>query len=354
MSQQLPDFMQTKYLTGIVRSGDVDTNYIGNRWFPFKDTPTDEFREWLQLDENPLAPHVAIDSETPIIPADMFNLVQGGIAYIRYKARFSESDLRVFTEIPVYGGPTSLGNQMRVEGERKIMSKVEMLSNSVDARLEYLALNALQGSIAYDSVSSNGNIQYTVAMGGTFHSSNRKTASPLWDGSSPLPVTDLIGWIGEVEDLTGVAPTTMICSPKTLRTLGQITGIRQLWGSLRSTGVTPAGLAATQVAGALSLIGIDEVIVYKARYTTRTEAGSGVVTRTRTRFLPENRILLVPSTPLGFMMTAPAAANNFSTGKFAWTKRQEDPWVVEVGAGIYAFPFMNNNQHKVLEATVLA
>jgi hypothetical protein len=105
------------------------------------------------------------------------------------------------------------------------------------------------------------------------------------------------------------------------------------------------------VAGALSIIGIEEVIRYNAKFTTRT-AAQGSATRTVTRFLNQNRILLLPPTALGVMKTAPAAANDFRTGKFAWTKRQEDPWAVEVGSGIYAFPFLENNQHKVLEAIV--
>ena len=145
----------------------------------------------------------------------------------------------------------------------------------------------------------------------------------------------------------------MVTSSKVMRHLSLAEEMRQLWASQTPTGVTPPAVGYPMAAGALSMIGINEVIVYGAEYSTRT-AAAGTTTRTLTRFLNDRRILLLPAEPLGYMWTAPAEPNDWNTGKFAWTERRQDPWVIEVGAGLYAFPDMQNNANKILEATVLA
>jgi hypothetical protein len=78
------------------------------------------------------------------------------------------------------------------------------------------------------------------------------------------------------------------------------------------------------------------------------------VTRTRNRFLDQRDILIVPSgMALGRMATAPAKPNNYQSGKFGWSKDQVDPWVVEVGAGIYAWvDFPTTSWNKVLQARI--
>tara|TARA_Y100000310_G_scaffold291990_1_gene320366 strand:- start:2856 stop:3917 length:1062 start_codon:yes stop_codon:yes gene_type:complete len=351
MPQQSPEFMRAEYLTGIVRTTDVNRNYIGSRWFPRRDSASDEFLTFIQLAENPLAPFVSVDSETPIIPGDIWGQLKGSIAFMRYKARFGERDLRLFTEAPLYQSGNNVLTQLRDEAEAKIMQKVEQLSQSIDAREEWMAINAMLGAVTYDS-GTNGNVQFDVTFPGNFIGTKRQTASPLWDGASPTPVQDLINWIGAMDDVANVEPSVMVCSNKVLRELAKDSEIRELWGAQTPTGVTPSAIGPRQVAGALSMIGISEVIAYNAKYTTRTEATGGGVTRTVTRFLADNKILLLPDEPLGYMWTAPAEANDWNTGKFAWTKDHVDPWVVEVGAGLYAFPDMQNNMHHVLEATV--
>jgi len=53
--------------------------------------------------------------------------------------------------------------------------------------------------------------------------------------------------------------------------------------------------------------------------------------------LSNNHIFLLPAGAVGNMRTAPGP-DALTTGFFAWNKEEVDPWITEVGCGIYAIP----------------
>lgn len=334
----IPNFLRNPRITGYVRSADVPTSYILNRWFPMDDVEADEFESLIVLDEVDLAPFVAIDAETPVMQDELSGIEKWAVAYIRYKKRFKESDLRIFWE-PGVNDPNSLTAQSARASERKILRFVDKLSLSIDARIEWLLANAINGSIAYN----DGLAKYTVNYDGNWIGSKRKVPTVKWDQASPTPVADISNWVQLVGDATGHDNWAMLTSRKVLGNMARATDIRELWQISERNPASPTidslnPIQSRQIAGALGIVGIDEVIRYDAEYTTRTYA-SGSGTRTRNRMINQNYIFLLPiGKPLGRFATAPAMPNNFQTGKFAWSKRMEDPWVVEVGAGLYGWP----------------
>ncbi len=337
----IPEFLQNPFISGIVRTADVPKQYIMSQWFPQEPVDADEFEGLVQLDESLLAPFVAIDAETPRMPDDMISSYKWSVAYIRYKKAFKESDLRIFFE-PGITDPNHLTARMANAAERKIRRYVDALSQSIDARLEWIATQAIQGSVAYD----DGHVVFSVSYPGTFiGSTNRKSPTTLWTGTSPTIVTDLSNWVEGISELTGHDQWTLVLPQRVLGVMARNEDIRELWAAaaLNPAATAPGSLAPVgqigteMVAGALRLLGINQVIRYNAKYTTRTEA-YGSATRTKTSFLETGDIFLLPTgVPLGRMAVAPAKANNYQPGKFGWSTERTDPWVVEVGAGLFGW-----------------
>ncbi len=350
----IPAFLQNPQITGIVRSNDVPVNYLGNRWFPSEPVTADEFDGLVMLDQVDLAPFVAVDAETPLAPEDIIGQYKWEVAYIRQKKRFKESDLRVFFE-PGVTDSNTMAAANATAAEAKIRRGVDALSLYVEARKEWMFASAIAGAIAYD----DAHVQYSVTYNGAYiGATNRKTPTTAWSAASPTPVTDLSNWIEEVSDESGVDDWVLVLPPAILGDLARSEQIRQLW---TNTARSPAPaepdslnpVVTNQVAGALTLLGISQVIKYTSKYTTRTES-AGSVTRTKVRFIDDRDIFLLPANEqLGRMATAPAKPNNYQPGKFGWSKEMEDPWVVEVGAGEYTWiDFPPTRHNHVLQARV--
>lgn len=351
----LPAFLRNPRITGMVRTADVPTNYFLDRWFPEDSVEEDEFESVIVHDQVNLAPFVAVDAETPIAPDDIYGKMRWEVAYMRFKKRYKESDLRVFFE-PGVSDPNTLAAVNARKAESKIRRGVDEMSQSIDARKEWIMANAISGSVAYDDT----HVQYTVTYGGPFIGTNRRTpGGGTWSSASPTIVADLTNWLFQVSDVANHDRWIALTSRHVLRHMAQNQGIRELWSnSTRNPAAADPDsldvIAPGMVRGALSLIGIEGLVIYDAKYTTYT-SGANTATRTIVDLLDNRDFFLLPADmPLGRFATAPAAPNNYRTGKFGWSKVMTDPWVTEVGAGYYGWiDFSEPMQRKLLQARVL-
>lgn len=348
-----PAFLQNPTITGVVRSMDVPTNFLHERWFPRENVNADEFEGLVMLDQVDLARFVAIDAETPTLDGDIVGQYKWEVAYIREKMRFKESDMRIFWE-PGVTDPNTLAYGTAQAQEAKLMRAVDRLSVSIDARKEWLFAALLNGAISYSDV----HVQYSVTYPGAYIGTNRKVPSTLWTNSSATIVADLSDWIEEVSDESGVEDWVLIAPPRIIGLMARNAAVQRTWQNIMNIAAPqdPGSLeqiSGRQIAAALGIINISEVIRYTAKYTTRTES-AGSVTRTKTRFIPDTDIYLLPADrPLGRFASAPAKPNDNQSGKFGWSKEMVDPWVVEVGAGEYTWPdFPGTLQNSVLQARV--
>jgi len=327
----LPTFLREPELTGLVRVSPINKQYIFPSVFPFQDCAADELVTFIELDQNPLAPFVSVDGVTPQISGDIYGQISYSVAYIRYKAAFKQSDIRIFEEVA--SSQNSVVARMQFDKQAQISKKVRTLSESCDARMEWMTINALMGQIDV----SDGGVIFTINYPGPFTgTAHKRTASPLWDATSGDPIADLLGWIEEVGEKCGTDPSVMVCSRKVIRLLTDNDKVRQLWFTGQA-GFEPT-LVPQFVVDGLKMAGINQVIIYDAKYTTVSRSTStGLPTRTSTRFFPDTDILLLPASPVGKLRTAPGP-DGIQTGKFAWNKQEVDPWVIQVGAGIYTIP----------------
>ena len=126
----IPAFLQNPQISGIVRSADLPTNYVWNRWFPSAPVDADEFEGLVMLDQVDLAPFVALDAETPRMQDDIISSYKWEVAYMRFKKSFKESDLRVFFE-PGVSDPNTMTAATARASESKIRRYVDALSLSV-------------------------------------------------------------------------------------------------------------------------------------------------------------------------------------------------------------------------------
>jgi hypothetical protein len=352
----LPAFMRNPQITGIVRSEDLPANYLWDRWFPSDPVTADEFESLVILDELHLAPFVAIDTETPTVPDDIIGAQKWQVAYIRHKKVFRESELRVFYE-PGLGDPNTLAAANAEAEERKIRRYMALLSQGVDGRKEWMFAEAMAGSIAYNDT----HVQYTVNYDGAYNgTTNRKAPTTLWNAASPTIIADLSNWVEELSDEAGIDDWALVTTPKVLGVMARDSGVREMWASAVANPASTAPgsldpIGQTMVAAALSLLGITEIIRYKAKYSTRVEA-AGTATRTKVRFINDNDLFLLPANQaLGRMASAPAKPNNHQSGKFGWSEETIDPWVVSTGAGEYTWiDWPATNHNKMLQARVVS
>lgn len=351
----IPSFLTNPQITGIVRTTDLPANYVMQRWFPLQEVPFDEFESLIALDQSELAPFVAVDAETPTMPDDIMSSYKWQVAYIRFKKRFRESDLRVFWE-PGVGDPNTLAAASAAAAEAKVRRYVDALSQSIDARLEWMGTQAIGGSLAYNDT----HVQYTVTFDGAYiGATKRKAPSTLWNQSSPTIITDLSNWIEGIAEETNIDRWVMLAPRRVLGVMARDSGVRQMWQSSANNAAAQAPgslnpVSTGQLSVSMEPLGITEIIQYDTRYSTQSGAPSSR-TRTLTRFLANTDIFLLPADePLGRMATAPAQANNWRSGKFAWSLETQDPWTVETGAGIYSFiDFPPPWHNRVLQARVL-
>lgn len=348
------DFMNPMLWTGIVQDLPIPKNYIGTQFLPFRDIPSDKLQWDIFKNENPVAPFVAIDAESPRMEEEIITSAFAEIAYIRFKRAFYEHDLRIIREFgqgPNFDAnqPGAMGLMAKAARDRITRSAVR-LSDSVDARIEWMCINSLLGSLtvtpnAYSNVSIN--LTYPV-----------QTVTPnygLWsDTANSDPIRDISDWFVDLTyDLV-----TMIAGRKVFSYLERNANLRrQLFVG---AGITAATLPSLITRRSLETfveaeLGLNSVF-YDARYTTRTDTGTGV-TLAYNKFLPDNKVIFLPEEKVGYTGTAPAPQNNYQTGKFAWTEdpnapgAKKDPWVYELGVGFYGLPVLELPQ-RIIVATV--
>jgi len=329
MALPLPAFLQQPQFQGLVQSYPLNTGYIGGRWFPQVPVASDELLLNIEIPERPIAPFVTIDQEAPRDQEELLTQMRTNLAYIRFKKVFKESELRIFGLRTDDGGP-SLITQMQSEARAKILRHVARIREAVDARVEWLALSAMTGSIVYDDQRIKMSLTYPgIYTGGA-------TSFTKWDQNGADPLADIARWLEEMSDTTGEEPAVMIGSRKVFRQLAQVANWQEL--ALFRAGGTPTTITPSIARQLLTDFTGLEYVPYDTQLTTRSYNASGVASVSRQKILNEKYIMLVPGGPLGSMATSPNPIDFGGTGLYSWTQQFQDPWTVETGVGINAFP----------------
>ena len=336
MFNRLPPLMQKATLTKIVKDI-IISPHIGESILPYVPVATEKTVWDIVETDLGMAKFVAPDAESPMVDKLKVDQAAATIASIREKERFIESDLRAMREageLPlVNDSPQTLLAALKTEAEQKLRKSLNRLKTRVSSRIEWMRWQSLQGNITYD----DGDIKFAIDYG--IPAANKVTLSgtQMWsDTTNADPLTNINDWIQTfIENRQGLAPARMYCTRKTLGYMTQNSKIRDLLKYNSRTDPAVFGSPKQAKKLILNMTDLVEVHVFDSFYKT----AAGV----QTRFLPENRIIMLPPSVvdgevLGDVADGPHAHGGYKPGFYTWTQRKKDPYTVFVGVGRETFP----------------
>jgi hypothetical protein len=353
---QMPtfDYLDPRLWTGVVNQIPVPDNYIGDGLLPSKDVPGDRLMWDIFTAENPIAPMVSIDAESPRMDDEQIATAWADIVYTRYKRVLKESDLRW---IRSFGMPpiVNIGqgmDLMRRAAMQRISDDAARLKKAVQTRREQMQISSLLGALTVTPQSADNkqsNVQFTLT-----YPVQTVTPATLWsDTVNADPVQDIQNWFLNIF----YTPTTMIANRQVWLNLARNAKLLRLVGAYAGfgAGALPTAVPEQRIFDFLSAQFGLRGIVYTAQYTTRVDSGIAY-TPARVKMLPDNKVIILPTEKVGYTATAPAPQNNYQTGDFSWVVTPEqggrmDPYVYEMGVGWYGLPVIEQ-PFKVIVATV--
>ncbi len=311
---------------------DVTSKRIGLEYLPFEDFPTEEITWDVVRSVSPIANFRAVDGEAELVGRAAFDRAYADVVSIAQKERFNASDLRKIREageLPIVDGKISLASQMGKKAKRKVRNAIDRLNLAVNNRLEWTQINALLGKISF-----SGDVKFDVDYGIPAAQSG-KVPSNLWsDTDNSTPLADLQAWQLEVQEESGALLDTVIMSRKALNYIkdsASLTTVMKYTNPLLS--VEKAREVIEDNTGL-------KIRIYDATYSDKDG-------KTFTRFLAADTIIMLASKdslPDGIGRTArvghPLA--NYKPGHYTWQETVKDPYGLEVGIGIDAFPMIKH------------
>lgn len=321
--------MDQKTMTAVVRKlQDIGGKKIGLSFLPWYESATEETMWDIVRAVSPMANFRAIDGEAEIVGEQAFDRAYADIVDIAVKTRFNASDLRKIKEagmLPVVDGAPSFVQKQADEAKRKIRRAIERLKLRVDNRVEWLQINALQGTISF-----TGKVIFSVDYAIPGDQKGLSPTTPWSTHASADPLGDLQAWQQVVLENSGVLPDVVIMSRKALNHAMYATTMRD------AMKYTNPILSIKKTLEFLEDNAGIKVVLYDAKYTDETGT-------TRSRFLAEDKIIMLPSASelpegVGDTATVGHPLADYAPGYYTWQETKKDPYGLEVGVGISAFP----------------
>lgn len=308
-----------------------------------------------------LAPARAEDAESELAQKDDFVVGQGRASVIDWalKDHYSASDVARYREYQrlaelAAGNNFPLTVTSQTEDFASKMARDDARRRrKLDNRIEWLGTQGLSaGTIAYN----DGKIVFSVDYGRPGAQQAQAPASGTYASDTHDPINDIIAVDEYMYNAYGVNMKRAVVSKKFLLRAARASkfGLKGGFVGDGSGGVVSADpryvIGGYGPQYAIDLLkeqtGI-EFITYDAVYRTRVPGTTNIV---NTRFIPENRVIFMPDeaqleefddTQIGFAktLTSPHPEGNWSPGFYEWEKDTgPDPWGVDRGTGVKAFP----------------
>jgi hypothetical protein len=347
---------------GTIREMEPPTQHVGLRLLaPFLEVASDDvIFDYAKGLTDGLAPARAEDAESELAQKDLLFGGTGRAAVIDWalKDHYSASDVTRYREglmvqsrlgvnVPL---PLTVGSMVE-DFRGKVAREDALRRRKLDNRIEWLILTAMStGGISYN----DGKITFNVDYGRPSGQHNQAPAGGLWSLTTSDPIGDILAMQEFMYDTYGVRMTRAVGSRKALNAM---------MNSERF--IARSGLAISPVAGGTVLdpnylmdgwgpeaakavvsraTGVT-FIEYDAVYRTRPVGGSTI---TNNRFMPQNQVLFLPDPndvaelddAIGFgrTLTSPHPEGNWQPGFYEWEQETKDPWGLDRGTGIKAFP----------------
>jgi hypothetical protein len=365
--------VRKEVMLGFIREVEPPQDHKGLAIAPFLDVPTDDVVfGYLKGMTSGLAPARAEDAESELAQKDDMSYGEGRASTIDWtvKDHYTASDVNRYREMravaeQLAGGELPLFARSALQDwATKFTRDASRRRKMLDNRIELMIMTSVSdGVLAYN----DGKIKFTVDWGRPLAQQAGNAANVIaghvtngvWDLTGVTH--DPIGFINALNDkffdMYGFRFTRALTSRKVLNQIVNSQKFSQRAGlgfavNANGTGTAPdlnylangwgrdSAISIVEQATGVTFIETDGV------YRTRP-VGSKVITNTR--FFPINRIVFLPNdedlsdvddTGIGFAktLTSPHPESNWNTGFYEWEKEERDPWGMDAGTGIKAFP----------------
>lgn len=354
---------------GTLREMEPPKAHIGLSIAPFLEVASDDviFDYTKPLTEG-LAPARAEDAESELAQKDTTfgGTARASVIDWAVKDHYTASDVTRYREsllIKAQLGINSL-EEMPVTIQSNIAEFAAKLARDeatrrrkMDNRIEWMIMTALEtNGIAYN----DGRIMFSVPFGRPSDQTDQAPANGLWS----LTTSDIIRDILEVQELMfnryGVRMTRAITSRKVMNnTLNSDKFTARSGLAVPGYAGTPVGSTGTPIDpmylidgwgpnAATAIIEQQTGVrfqTYDSVYRTRALGSTQVVNN---RFFSENKVLLLPDPEdvaelddeIGFAktLTSPHPEGNWQPGFYEYEIETRDPWGLDRGTGVKAFP----------------
>jgi hypothetical protein len=347
---------------GTIRELEPPLTHIGTRLLaPMMEVASDDvIFDYARGLTDGLAPARAEDAESELAQKDLIFGGVGRASVIDWaiKDHYSASDVNRYREnllIQSRLGVNSVNEvpvtiQATLEEFRAKVARDDALRRrKLDNRLEWLITQALETSaISYN----DGKIKFTVNYGRPANQTAQAPAGGTFDLATSDPIGAILGVQEYMYDLYGVRMKRVIGSRKALISFMNSDRFIARSGMVGGTGAAPVDLnyvmegwgpeAARQVVERQTGV---TFIEYDAVYRTRP-VGSTVISNNRFLsddtlfFLPDEQDVAELDDTIGFgkTLTSPHPEGNWQPGFYEWEQDTKDPWGLDRGTGIKAFP----------------
>ena len=351
---------------GAIREIEPPKSHIGLSLFPWMEVASDDvIFDYVKGLTDGLAPARAEDAESELAQKDLLFGGTGRASVIdwAHKDHYSASDVTKYRENLLvqaalsgeHNLPLTVGNMVS-DFQAKVAREDALRRRKLDNRIEWLTMTAMStGLLSYD----DGNIAFDVDYVRPAGQQAQAPAGGLFSLTTSDPIGDFLAVQELMYDTYGVRITRAVTSRKVLNSFMNSdrfiarSGMVNLTGNgVEGTSGDPVDLnyvmdgwgpnAAIQVVERATGIQFTE---YDSVYRTRP---IGSKTITNNRFFPDNRILFLPAEDdvaeignelgLGRMLTSPHPEGNRQSGFYEWEQETKDPWGLNRGTGVKAFP----------------
>lgn len=347
---------------GLVRSLEPPQEHIGLKYCPWMHVDSDDVVfDYIKGNSTGMAPARSEDSESALWADDEFYSGRGSASVIDWaeKNTYTASDVSRYREMAaiieqtngVNGAfPLTVGSY-KAGFDAKVARHTAGRRKRLDNRIEWLITQALSTSkIAY----ADGKIKFAVDFGRPAAQENMVPTSGTYASDTHDPLNDILKVQEEHYEKYGVRLTRGICSTKWVNSLYKSKKWNLLVGFPVGQNGAPEDMPYLMPgfgpAAALARLEQETGIKFEISDNVMRTRALGSTTFVNTRYFPADQVILLPGeaeiaafddTELGFgrTLTSPHPAADWKSGFYSWEKDHGvDPWGLDIGTGVKAFP----------------
>jgi hypothetical protein len=343
--------VQKDVMLGVLREMEPPQEHIGERFLPMQEVANDDvIWDAVKGMTSGLAPARAMDAEAEIAVRDeVIGTGKASIIDWSVKDRWNASDVARYREVTEFAGADALPRSVQAitaDWQAKMARATLKRRRQLDNRLEWLRWRAIQDNLSYN----DGKVSFATTYG---IPSDQKAVVPsvTWNNySTSDPIGNLMAWKELVRNRTGVELREAVVSRKVLYAAMLNANFAQLWAGANPFYQLNNSFGLQQATERLQQATDINFTVFDASYRTRA---FGSTTITNTRFTDERDIYLFPGSDeitsysggnnglgLGNVLTSPHPEGNWASGFYEWEQERRDPWGLDQGSGIKAFPVL--------------